>query len=114
MSFHLRSSALAIGVGDRPFVTATPPRFGGPDAPKPADKVPTPVIPGTFVSVYLAAGVTDPSTGPSCVSERSGSSARLEVWADVGSHLRRHLASLTLADMVMRAKGLQPAETNLR
>ncbi len=64
MSFHLRSSALAIGVGDRPFVTATPPRFGGPDAPRPADKVPTPVIPGTFVSVYLAAGVTDPSTGP--------------------------------------------------
>jgi hypothetical protein len=33
------------------------------------------------------------------------------VWADVGNHLRRHLGSLTLADMVMRAKGLQPAST---
>jgi len=60
----------------------------------------------------VAGDFGNPHESGACKHE--GQCALLEVWADVGSHLRRHLASLTLADMVMRAKGLQPAETNLR
>ncbi len=60
----------------------------------------------------MAGDFGNPHESGAC--EHEGQCALLEVWADVGSHLRRHLASLTLADMVMRAKGLQPAETNLR
>jgi Rrf2 family iron-sulfur cluster assembly transcriptional regulator len=35
----------------------------------------------------------------------------LAVWADVGEHMRQHLQSYTLADMVTRARGGAPAPT---
>ncbi len=57
----------------------------------------------------VAGDFGNPHEGGAC--EHEGQCALLEVWADVGNHLRRHLGSLTLADMVMRAKGLQPAST---
>jgi len=43
--------------------------------------------------------------------DHEGQCALLEVWADVGSHIRRHLDSHTLADMVARSNGLRPAST---
>jgi len=34
-----------------------------------------------------------------------GQCVLLDVWADVGNHMREHLSSFTLADMVLQAKG---------
>ncbi|MHB8334453.1 MAG: RrF2 family transcriptional regulator [Acidimicrobiales bacterium] len=41
--------------------------------------------------------------------DHEGQCVLLGVWADVGSHMREHLASYTLADMVLQARGVQPA-----
>ena len=40
--------------------------------------------------------------------DHEGQCVLLGVWADVGSHMREHLASYTLADMVAQARRLQP------
>jgi len=40
--------------------------------------------------------------------DHEGQCVLLAVWADVGNHMREHLSSFTLADMVLQAKGLQP------
>ena len=48
----------------------------------------------------------DPHADGAC--DHEGQCALLEVWADVGSHIRRHLDSYTLADMVAKALGLRP------
>jgi Rrf2 family protein len=40
--------------------------------------------------------------------DHEGQCVLLEVWADVGNHMRRHLGSYTLADMVRRARGNAP------
>ena len=40
--------------------------------------------------------------------DHEGQCVLLAVWADVGDHMREHLASFTLADMVPQARGLQP------
>lgn len=37
--------------------------------------------------------------------DHEGQCILLAVWADVGEHMRRHLDSFTLADMVIRAQG---------
>src|SRR5579862_223054 len=43
--------------------------------------------------------------------DHEGQCVLLAVWADVGEHMRRHLDSFTLADMVTRAQGgTAPAE----
>lgn len=39
--------------------------------------------------------------------DHEGQCVLLGVWADVGNHMREHLASFTLADMVMQARGGQ-------
>ncbi len=41
--------------------------------------------------------------------DHEGQCALLAVWAEVGNHMREHLSSFTLADMVAQARGLQPA-----
>lgn len=40
--------------------------------------------------------------------DHEGQCVLLGVWADVGNHMREHLSSFTLADMVRQARGLQP------
>ena len=40
--------------------------------------------------------------------DHEGQCVLLAEWADVGDHMREHLASFTLADMVLQARGLQP------
>ena len=37
--------------------------------------------------------------------DHEGQCVLLDVWADVGQHMRTHLDSFTLADMVTRAQG---------
>jgi Rrf2 family iron-sulfur cluster assembly transcriptional regulator len=39
--------------------------------------------------------------------DHEGQCVLLGVWADVGNHMREHLASFTLADMVTQARGGQ-------
>ncbi|HWE57344.1 MAG TPA: Rrf2 family transcriptional regulator [Acidimicrobiales bacterium] len=45
--------------------------------------------------------------------DHEGQCILLAVWADVGTHMRRHLDSFTLADMVLRAQGGAPAAVAL-
>jgi Rrf2 family iron-sulfur cluster assembly transcriptional regulator len=42
--------------------------------------------------------------------DHEGQCVLLAVWADVGSHMREHLASFTLADMVTQARGGKPVQ----
>ena len=41
--------------------------------------------------------------------DHEGQCVLLSVWADVGQHMRHHLDSFTLSDMVSRARGEAPA-----
>jgi Rrf2 family iron-sulfur cluster assembly transcriptional regulator len=41
--------------------------------------------------------------------DHEGQCVLLGVWADVGNHMREHLMSFTLADMVDQARGIRPA-----
>ena len=43
--------------------------------------------------------------------DHEGQCVLLSVWDEVGTHMRRHLDSFTLADMVHRARGVSPAVT---
>lgn len=45
--------------------------------------------------------------------EHEGQCVLLTVWENVGEHMRQHLNSFTLADMVKRARGEAPAESNI-
>ena len=45
-----------------------------------------------------------PHEGGAC--DHEGQCVLLSVWSDVGEHMRRHLDSFTLADMVTRARGV--------
>ncbi len=40
--------------------------------------------------------------------DHEGQCVLLGVWADVGNHMREHLSSFTLADMVSQARGVRP------
>lgn len=40
--------------------------------------------------------------------DHEGQCVLLSVWADVGNHMREHLASFTLEDMVVQARGGKP------
>ncbi len=40
--------------------------------------------------------------------DHEGQCVLLAVWADVGNHMREHLSSFTLADMVLQARGIKP------
>lgn len=40
--------------------------------------------------------------------DHEGQCTLLAVWSEVGEHMRRHLDSFTLADMVSRAQGMAP------
>ena len=52
----------------------------------------------------IAAGdFGEPHANGAC--DHEGQCVLLSVWAEVGDHMREHLASFTLADMVHRAQG---------
>ena len=51
----------------------------------------------------VAGDFGEPHQNGAC--DHEGQCALLTVWADVGEHMRRHLDSFTLADMVVRTRG---------
>jgi Rrf2 family iron-sulfur cluster assembly transcriptional regulator len=53
----------------------------------------------------------EPHTNGAC--DHEGQCVLLAVWAEVGHHMRTHLDSFTLADMVERARGNRPVLTPL-
>jgi len=53
----------------------------------------------------------EPHTNGAC--DHEGQCVLLDVWSEVGQHMRAHLDSYTLADMVVRALGLRPPATSL-
>jgi len=58
----------------------------------------------------VAGDFGEPHQNGAC--DHEGQCALLALWADVGEHMRRHLDSFTLADMVERASGgLRPPAT---
>ena len=54
----------------------------------------------------VAGAFGEPHQDGAC--DHEGQCVLLGVWADVGEHMREHLASFTLADMVLQARGGQP------
>jgi Rrf2 family protein len=59
----------------------------------------------------VAGDFGEPHTGGAC--DHEGQCVLLMVWAQIGEHMRAHLDSYTLADMVVRARGgvtPEPAE----
>ncbi|MGH9077405.1 MAG: RrF2 family transcriptional regulator [Acidimicrobiales bacterium] len=55
----------------------------------------------------VAGDFGEPHQNGAC--DHEGQCALLGVWADVGAHMREHLDSFTLADMVLRARGAPAA-----
>jgi Rrf2 family iron-sulfur cluster assembly transcriptional regulator len=55
----------------------------------------------------VAGDFGEPHQNGACNHE--GQCVLLAVWADVGEHMRQHLDSYTLADMVARARGQRAA-----
>ena len=51
----------------------------------------------------VAGSFGEPHQDGAC--DHEGQCVLLDVWADVGEHMREHLASFTLADMVLQARG---------
>ena len=74
-------------------------------------RTPETITLGQIVSAVdgpIAAGdFGEPHTNGACNHE--GQCVLLALWSEVGQHMRTHLDSFTLADMVDRALGLQPA-----
>ena len=50
----------------------------------------------------------EPHANGAC--DHEGQCVLLGVWADVGNHMREHLSSFTLADMVLQAQGGRPVK----
>jgi Rrf2 family iron-sulfur cluster assembly transcriptional regulator len=57
----------------------------------------------------VAGDFGEPHKDGACNHE--GQCVLLGVWAEVGDHMREHLASFTLADMVEQARGGQPVKS---
>jgi Rrf2 family protein len=57
----------------------------------------------------VAGDFGEPHQNGAC--DHEGQCVLLAVWAEVGEHMRKHLESFTLADMVVRAQGNPPAVT---
>ncbi len=53
----------------------------------------------------------EPHTNGAC--DHEGQCILLAVWSEVGDHMRHHLDSFTLADMVARSLGMAPATAPL-
>ena len=56
----------------------------------------------------VAGDFGEPHRNGAC--DHEGQCVLLGVWADVGNHMREHLTSFTLSDMVLQARGGQPVK----
>jgi len=64
-------------------------------------------VDGPIVAGYFG----EPHRDGAC--DHEGQCVLLGVWAEVGNHMREHLASFTLADMVDQARGVAPIRAQL-
>ena len=69
-------------------------------------EIPLSAIVSAVDGPIVAGDFGEPHTNGAC--DHEGQCVLLQVWADVGEHMRRHLDSFTLADMAVRAQGGVP------
>ena len=70
---------------------------------RPADRITLSEIVSAVDGPIVAGDFGRPHENGAC--EHEGQCVLLAVWADVGEHMREHLGSFTLAEMVDRARG---------
>jgi Rrf2 family iron-sulfur cluster assembly transcriptional regulator len=70
---------------------------------RPAEDITLGQIVSAVEGPIVAGDFGEPHQNGAC--DHEGQCALLTVWAEVGEHMRRHLDSFTLADMVARARG---------
>src|SRR6202041_3125556 len=73
---------------------------------RPAESIPLAEIVAAVDGPIAAGYFGLPHQDGAC--DHEGQCVLLGVWADVGNHMREHLASFTLADMVNQARGGRP------
>jgi len=74
---------------------------------RPADEITLSEIVSAVDGPIVAGDFGRPHENGAC--EHEGQCILLAVWSEVGEHMREHLGSFTLADMVSRARGGSPA-----
>ena len=74
---------------------------------RPAERITLAEIVAAVDGPIVAGDFGEPHKDGAC--DHEGQCVLLGVWADVGNHMREHLASFTLADMVVQARGGRPA-----
>ncbi|MBW4077604.1 MAG: Rrf2 family transcriptional regulator [Acidobacteria bacterium] len=75
---------------------------------RPADAITLAEIVAAVDGPIVAGDFGEPHREGAC--DHEGQCVLLGVWADVGNHMREHLASFTLADLVLQARGGQPVK----
>lgn len=73
---------------------------------RPAESITLAEIVAAVDGPIAAGDFGEPHQDGAC--DHEGQCVLLGVWADVGNHMREHLASFTLADMVVQARGGRP------
>jgi Rrf2 family iron-sulfur cluster assembly transcriptional regulator len=74
---------------------------------RPPDEITLSQIVSAVDGPIVAGDFGEPHANGAC--DHEGQCILLSVWADVGEHMRTHLDSFNLADMVARAQGRDPA-----
>ena len=70
---------------------------------RPAENITLAEIVAAVDGPIVAGDFGEPHKDGAC--DHEGQCVLLGVWADVGNHMREHLSSFTLADMVIQARG---------
>jgi len=70
---------------------------------RPAERITLAEIVAAVDGPIVAGDFGEPHKDGAC--DHEGQCVLLGVWADVGNHMREHLSSFTLADMVTQARG---------
>ncbi len=73
-----------------------------------ADQITLAEIVAAVDGPIVAGDFGEPHKDGAC--DHEGQCVLLGVWADVGNHMREHLSSFTLADMVVQARGGRPVQ----
>jgi Rrf2 family iron-sulfur cluster assembly transcriptional regulator len=75
---------------------------------RPAEQITLAEIVAAVDGPIVAGDFGEPHKDGAC--DHEGQCVLLGVWADVGNHMREHLSSFTLADMVLQARGGRPVQ----
>ena len=74
---------------------------------RPAEQITIGAIVSAVDGPIVVGDFGEPHANGAC--DHEGQCTLLAVWSEVGEHMRHHLDSFTLADMVARARGMAPA-----